>query len=380
MQFLSMRQGEVTFVANRISGFFKRCFPVSAGDCLKTLFGLFLATASCIILRELNPGDDYMAAVQVIYVLAAFMIARFTQGFLYGTFAAVAGVLLTNFIFTYPYWAFNFTLPGYPVTILCALIVSVTTSTMTARIKEQGQLQLEAEREKMRSNLLRSISHDLRTPLTGIAGASSLIAESGDKMDRESIVSLGKDINEQADWLIQLVENILNMTKIDSGKLVVEKKPEAVEDVINNALSYVKGRRKQRRVEIDIPEEMLLVEMDGKMIVQVIINLLDNAIKHTKEDGFIRIKTEAAPEGVWFSVEDNGTGIEEVIKDRIFDEFVTFRPVNRDTGKGIGLGLAICKAIVTAHGGTIEALNREEGGACFRFYLPFDGHLPEKEQ
>ena len=193
-------------------------------------------------------------------------------------------------------------------------------------------------------------------------------------------MSLGKDINEQADWLIQLVENILNMTKIDSGKLVVEKKPEAVEDVINNALSYVKGRRKQRRVEIDIPEEMLLVEMDGKMIVQVIINLLDNAIKHTKEDGFIRIKTEAAPEGVWFSVEDNGTGIEEVIKDRIFDEFVTFRPVNRDTGKGIGLGLAICKAIVTAHGGTIEALNREEGGACFRFYLPFDGHLPEKEQ
>ncbi len=109
---------------------------------MKTLFGLFLATASCIILRELNPGDDYMAAVQVIYVLAAFMIARFTQGFLYGTFAAVAGVLLTNFIFTYPYWAFNFTLPGYPVTILCALIVSVTTSTMTARIKEQEQLSL----------------------------------------------------------------------------------------------------------------------------------------------------------------------------------------------------------------------------------------------
>lgn len=119
-------------------------------------------------------------------------------------------------------------------------------------------------------------------------------------MDRESIVSLGKDINEQADWLIQLVENILNMTKIDSGKLVVEKKPEAVEDVINNALSYVKGRRKQRRVEIDIPEEMLLVEMDGKMIVQVIINLLDNAIKHTKEDGFIRIKRRRPRKGSGF--------------------------------------------------------------------------------
>lgn len=140
-----------------------------------------------------------------------------------------------------------------------------------------------------------------------------------------------------------------------------------MEDVITNALAYVKGRRKQRRVEIDIPEEMLLVKMDGKMIVQVLINLLDNAIKHTKEDGVILIKAQKEEKGVWFYVEDDGTGIEEKIKERIFDEFVTFRPVSRDTGKGIGLGLAICKAIVTAHGGTIDAFNREEGGASFRF-------------
>ena len=112
--------------------------------------------------------------------------------------------------------------------------------------------------------------------------------------------------------------------------------------------------------------------MDGKMIVQVLINLLDNAIKHTKEDGVILIKAQKEDKGVCFYVEDDGTGIEEKIKERIFDEFVTFRPVSRDTGKGIGLGLAICKAIVTAHGGMIDASNREEGGASFRFFLPFE--------
>ena len=154
--------------------------------------------------------------------------------------------------------------------------------------------------------------------------------------------------------------------------MCIRDRPEAVEDVITNALAYVKGRRKQRRVEIDIPEEMLLVKMDGRMIVQVLINLLDNAIKHTKEDGVILIKAQNEDKGVWFYVEDDGTGIEEKIKERIFDEFVTFRPVSRDTGKGIGMGLAICKAIVTAHGGTIDAANREEGGASFRFFLPFE--------
>lgn len=336
--------------------------------------------------------------ILMLFIVGVLLVAYCTNGYQYGVIASIVSVMVFNYLFTEPVRTFSISNQDDVILLIFFLVAALISSNLTVRFRnqvevarkneqlaeqltmEQERIKFAMEKEQMRSNLLRSISHDLRTPLTGIAGASSLIAESGDKMDRESIVSLGKDINEQADWLIQLVENILNMTKIDSGKLVVEKKPEAVEDVINNALSYVKGRRKQRRVEIDIPEEMLLVEMDGKMIVQVIINLLDNAIKHTKEDGFIRIKTEAAPEGVWFSVEDNGTGIEEVIKDRIFDEFVTFRPVNRDTGKGIGLGLAICKAIVTAHGGTIEALNREEGGACFRFYLPFDGHLPEKEQ
>lgn len=360
------------------------------------LAGIMLITSLfSFLLHGLGIGKEN---ILMLFIVGVLLSAYCTNGYQYGVIASIVSVMVFNYLFTEPVRTFSISNQDDVILLLFFLVAALISSNLTVRFRSQAevarkneqlaeQLTMEQERikfamekEQMRSNLLRSISHDLRTPLTGIAGASSLIAESGDKMDRESIVSLGKDINEQADWLIQLVENILNMTKIDSGKLVVEKKPEAVEDVINNALSYVKGRRKQRRVEIDIPEEMLIVKMDGRMIVQVLINLLDNAIKHTKEDGFIRIKTEADPEGVWFSVEDDGTGIEEAIKDRIFDEFVTFRPVSRDTGKGIGLGLAICKAIVTAHGGRIEAGNREEGGACFRFYLPFSGQPPEKEQ
>lgn len=328
--------------------------------------------------------------ILMLFIVGVLLVAYCTNGYPYGVTASVVSVMVFNYLFTEPVRTFSISNQDDVILLLFFLVAALISSNLTVRFRKQvevarkneqlaEQLTMEQERikfamekEQMRSNLLRSISHDLRTPLTGIAGASSLIAESGDKMDPESIMSLGKDINEQADWLIQLVENILNMTKIDSGKLVVEKKPEAVEDVITNALAYVKGRRKQRRVEIDIPEEMLLVKMDGKMIVQVLINLLDNAIKHTKEDGVILIKAQKEDKGVWFYVEDDGTGIEEKIKERIFDEFVTFRPVSRDTGKGIGLGLAICKAIVTAHGGTIDASNREEGGASFRFFLPFE--------
>ena len=222
----------------------------------------------------------------------------------------------------------------------------------------------------MRSGLLRSISHDLRTPLTGIAGASNLIIEAGEQLDRESIVSLARDINDQADWLIQLIENILNMTKIDSGKLVIEKKPEAVEDVINNAITHVKSRCQNRSIEIMVPDDVFIISMDGKAIVQVLINLLDNAIKHTEENGMIRIRVYRQERMVWFCIEDNGSGIEETVKDHLFEEFVTFRPVSQDTGKGIGLGLPICKAIVTAHGGSMMAENRDEGGARIQFSLP----------
>ncbi len=338
-----------------------------------------------ILLNKMGIGKEN---ILMLFIVGVLLVAYCTNGYQYGIIASLLSVMAFNFLFTEPLRTFSISNQNDVILLFFFLIASLISSNLTVRFQRQGQvareneqlakqLSLEQERirfamekEQMRSGLLRSISHDLRTPLTGIAGASSLLVESGACLDRESIQSLARDINDQADWLIQLVENILNMTKIDSGNLVLEKKPEAVEDVISNAVAHVKSRRKGRSIEISVPDTVLVVPMDGKMIVQVLTNLLDNAIKHTEEKGRIVIRVCEDAEMVWFQVEDNGNGIEETIKDKLFEEFVTFRPGSKDTGKGIGLGLAICKAIVAAHEGRIEGFNRETGGACFRFSLP----------
>lgn len=361
-------------MANRMSGFLKRYFPVSAGDCLKMLFCLFLATSVCVIMRELNFGENYMAATQVIYVLATFMIARFTQGFLYGTFAAVAGVLLTNFIFTYPYWAFNFTLPGYPITILCALIVSITTSTMTARIKEQGQLQLEAEREKMRSNLLRAVSHDLRTPLTSILGASSAILENDSMLTAQERLTLLGEIHEDAEWLLGMVENLLTVTRVDGSVGVnLHKVPEAAEEVIAEAVAKFKKRFPERVIAASVPDELLMVPMDAMLIKQVILNLLENVAFHTPPGAKAKLTVSRQGAAARFCVSDNGIGIASERLEHIFDGmFQRDRADHADGHHGMGIGLSVCNSIVKAHGGVMEAHNAPGGGAEFTFWLPLE--------
>ena len=324
----------------------------------------------------------------MLYIVGVLLVAYVTYGYQYGITASVFSLFAFNYLFMEPLRTFSISNQNDVILLFFFLVTALISTNLTTRFQrqvavareseqlarqlsmEQERIQFAMEKEQMRSRLLRSISHDLRTPLTGIAGASSLIAESGRELDRDSIVSLARDINDQSDWLIQMVENILNMTKIDSGNLVVEKLPEAVEDIISNAVDHVKGRRQNRRIEIAVPDTVFIVPMDGKMMVQVLVNLLDNAIKHTREDGQIRIRIQQKDGMIWFYVEDDGTGIDESIKDRLFEEFTTFRPVSQDVGKGIGLGLAICRAIVNAHGGRIYGENREEGGARFAFCLP----------
>lgn len=342
-------------------------------------------TMFSILLNQMGIGKEN---VLMLFIVGVLLVAYCTNGYQYGIIASLISVMSFNYLFTEPLRTFTISRRQDVILLVFFLVAALISSNLTVRFQKQvkvareneqlaKQLSIEQERirfamekEQMRSGLLRSISHDLRTPLTGIAGASNLIIEAGEQLDRESIVSLARDINDQADWLIQLIENILNMTKIDSGKLVIEKKPEAVEDVINNAITHVKSRCQNRSIEIMVPDDVFIISMDGKAIVQVLINLLDNAIKHTEENGMIRIRVYRQERMVWFCIEDNGSGIEETVKDHLFEEFVTFRPVSQDTGKGIGLGLPICKAIVTAHGGSMMAENRDEGGARIQFSLP----------
>lgn len=345
--------------------------------------------ATCLLAFILNYLGIGKENILMLYIGGVLLVAYVTYGYQYGITASVFSLFAFNYLFTEPLRTFSISNQNDVILLFFFLVTALISTNLTTRFqrqvvvareneqlarelsREQERIQFAMEKEQMRSRLLRSISHDLRTPLTGIAGASSLIAEAGQELDRDSIVSLAKDINDQSDWLIQMVENILNMTKIDSGNLVVEKLPEAVEDIISNAVTHVKGRLKKRKIEIIVGEGVFMVPMDGKMMVQVLVNLLDNAIKHTKEDGRIRIRAKKQETMIWFYVEDDGTGIDESVKNRLFEEFITFRPGNsQDAGKGIGLGLAICRAIVDGHGGSIWGENREGGGACFAFCLP----------
>lgn len=238
---------------------------------------------------------------------------------------------------------------------------------------ERENIKISMEKERLRGNLLRGVSHDLRTPLTAILGASSVIIDNMDVLDKESIKKLTSDINEESLWLNHLVENILNITRISEESLVIQKNDEVVDDIINESLRHVSNLIGSRQIKVDIPEEVISVSMDGKLIVQVLTNLLDNAIKHTKEDGCIDLRVYINGKFMIFEVKDNGEGIQKEIENILFERFVTAKGKVIDSKRGMGLGLSICKAFVKAHGGEITAENAPNSGAVFKFSLPLMG-------
>lgn len=237
---------------------------------------------------------------------------------------------------------------------------------------EQEKTRLEMEKEKLRNNLLRAISHDLRTPLTGIAGSTGFIIDSFDRLSKEEIISLLTAIGNDVGWLNNLVDNLLNMTRIQDGKLTIDKRNEVVDDIVSEAVHRVSRFLKGRELSIQMPDDVLLAAMDGKLIVQVLVNLLDNAGKHTHEGAHIKLHAYRDGDEVVFAVSDDGGGIKEELLNAIFDSFVTGKGDSADGHRGIGLGLSICQAIVKAHGGEIVAYNNEQGGATFQFALPLE--------
>lgn len=234
----------------------------------------------------------------------------------------------------------------------------------------QQRSKMDVERERLRGNLLRSISHDLRTPLTGILGATATILENGDIIEDNVKRELLQNVYEDASWLRHSVENILSMTRIDEGRIEIKKNTEAVEEIVAGAVSRIKKLVGEHRIKINIPNDLIMLPMDGTLIEQVLINLIDNALKYTPNGSIIEIRTHLEDEKAVFEVADNGMGIPEANIPFVFDRFYTTAEI-KDTGRrGTGLGLAICKSIITAHGGEISVFNNSSGGATFRFVLP----------
>lgn len=237
--------------------------------------------------------------------------------------------------------------------------------------EERQKIKIDMESERLKSTLLRSISHDIRTPLTSIKGASELILE--EKLDYDNIKKLVSDIYDESTWLIKTVQNILDMTRISEGKLTVNKNYESVDDIVNQTLTLVPQFRASGKLQVLIPEEIILIPVDGRLFVQVLVNLLDNAYKHAGENAQIYLKVSVVDKTAVFEVSDNGGGINPSIINNLFEGFVSYHKNNIVDGSlGVGLGLTICKEIVKAHNGTITAENLKNGGALFKIVLPLE--------
>ena len=236
---------------------------------------------------------------------------------------------------------------------------------------KQQRAQLEIERERLKGDLLRSVSHDLRTPLAGILGSASTVIENYSQLTDEVRKDFLQGICSDAEWLNHLVDNILSMTRFSEGKVVLKKEMEAVEELVAGAVQRIKKRIENKDITISIPDELIMIPVEGILIEQVLVNLLDNAIKHTPENAKVHVTVEREAGNIAFSVHDDGPGIPEEELSFVFDRFYTAAKQGR---RGFGLGLSICKSIVEAHGGKIVASNDPSGGAVFRFILP------EKEQ
>lgn len=239
-----------------------------------------------------------------------------------------------------------------------------------AREKESAAIL--AKNEQLRANLLRAISHDLRTPLTSIAGnAGNLLANSG-QLDEAAIREIGRAIGDDADWLINLVENLLSVTRLEEGRLQLSFGPELLEDVVAAAVSHMQRRLGARPLIIRHEQEFLLARMDPRLIVQVLINLLDNALKYTPPDSPIEISTGVKDGMAAISVADQGPGIPDSQKAHIFEMFYSGSAPIADSRRSLGLGLALCRSIVNAHGGAISLADNVPQGSIFTFTLPIE--------
>lgn len=343
----------------------------SAADTLVSLGILLLTTVLSFSLSVFDQNTDYAS---MLYVLAVFLIARMTDGYFYGVAASLVSVLLVNFLFTYPNFAFNFTISGYPIAIVSMLTVSIATSTLTTQAKFSAQRRLEAEREKTRSNLLRAVSHDLRTPLTGILGASSAMLENDEYLSKDERMEFLRNMQEDAQWLIRMVENLLSVTRIDgTSSTRITKTEEPAEEVIDESLQKFHKRFPDTEVQVSIPDELIMIPMDPLLIEQVIINLLENAALHAGSAVHIHIKLESQQDFALFTVSDDGRGIDPRILPHIFESGIhTIDAERSDQRRNMGIGLSVCDTIIRAHGGQMHAANADEGGAVFTFTLPIE--------
>ena len=247
----------------------------------------------------------------------------------------------------------------------CALALENSRNTA-----EKEEAKLQAESEKLRANLLRSISHDLRTPLTAISGNASILLSDSENLDADARNQMYGDIYDDSAWLHNLVENLLAVTKIEEGRMELKTQPQLAEEIVSEALQHISRKRSEHSITVTHEDELLLAQCDARLIVQTIINLVDNAIKYTPMGSHIWVSTRREESMAVFTVADDGPGVSDQEKKQIFQMFYTGSTAVADSRRSLGLGLSLCKSIVTAHGGTISVSDNQPVGMVFTFTIP----------
>lgn len=347
------------------------------------------------VLLDLNGNENN---ISLLFVLAVALVSRFTDGYRYGIIASVVGTFCINYFFLFPYSTFTLSISGYTVAFISMLSVSLMIGTLVTQSKvnmqqaiqreqhtrelwhineelthERLQAQNAAEKEKVRADLLRAISHDLRTPLTLIWGESAALLEEKnlDKYQREMI----GQIVDNAHWLICMVENILSLTRL-STQASLQTRNELVEELVSEALVKVKRHFPDFPIGVRVPDQPLMVRVDALLIEQVIINLLENAIRHSGDREHVELVVTLQDKEVLFAVRDQGKGLPSELLNRLQQDKELAPENAQDLTRGVGIGLSVCRSILLLHGGRLDALNLAQGGAELCFILP----LPDEEE
>jgi len=338
-------------------------------DLCLTLFILAFAFLLNLLMQTIF---DTRSLIPMIFVLGVFLISLKTQGYFFGISASIISVLLVNYAFTYPYFAIDLISPECVMSAIVMLVVAIMTGALTTKIKEQEKIKAETEKERMRANLLRAVSHDLRTPLTSVYGSCSAIIENYEEIDKNKKIKLLNEMREDSEWLIRMVENLLSVTRLDSENVKIKKTPTVLEELIDSVLVKFKKRCPEFEIEVNIPEDFLSIPMDPMLIEQVIINILENSVHHAKGMTTLSLTVTTDSANAYFTISDDGCGIDPAIIDSLFSGYFNSDTSADSSRNNMGIGLSVCAAIIKAHDGEISVKNIKPHGAEFSFSLKLE--------
>ena len=338
-------------------------------DCVVFAALFLISSALCLALSGVDPNND-TSYVAVIFLLEVFLTAFLTNGYFFGMLSAVLSVLAVDYAFTPPYWQVSFVITGFPLTFIVMMFISIATGMITSRARKAASAAREAERQKMYANLLRAVSHDIRTPLTGIVGATNALLEEEERLTPQQRRALLTDANEDALWLIRVVENLLSITRLGPESTTLRKSMEVAEEVVESAVAKFTKRYSHVRVNVLLPDEVLMVPMEPLLMEQVLTNLLENAALHGENVTCVTISL-ARKDADWaqITVSDDGKGILPEKLATLFDGSGRSAGCS-DIKRNMGIGLSVCRTVIQAHGGRIDAKNLKTGGAAFYLELP----------